>query len=104
MPSGDSGTFTDKWCKWYSQASCYGLVNVHLHNRVRAILFNTTFKNTSVISLQSVFSAEETGVPGKNHRPVTDKLYHMLYEHTSPLAGFELTTLVVIGTGSCKSN
>jgi hypothetical protein len=40
---------------------------------------------------------------------VTDKLYHtMLYiEYTSPWTGFELTTLVVIGTdciGNCKSN
>jgi hypothetical protein len=36
---------------------------------------------------------------------VIDKLYHI--EYTSPWAGFELTTSVVIGTdclGSCKSN
>ena len=36
---------------------------------------------------------------------LTDKLYHiMLYriEYTSPWTGFELTTLAVIGTGSCK--
>jgi len=39
---------------------------------------------------------------------VTDKLYHVMFiEYTSPWTGFELTTLVVIGTdciGSCKSN
>jgi hypothetical protein len=39
---------------------------------------------------------------------VTGKLYHiMLYQYTSPWTGFELTTLVAIGTdytGSCKSN
>jgi hypothetical protein len=37
---------------------------------------------------------------------VTDKLYHIML-YTSPQAGFELTTLVVIGTNcidSCKSN
>jgi hypothetical protein len=37
---------------------------------------------------------------------VTDKLYHIML-YTSPWAGFELTTSVVIGTdciGSCKSN
>ena len=36
---------------------------------------------------------------------VTDKRYHIML-HTSPLAGFELTTLLMIGTdciGSCKS-
>jgi hypothetical protein len=36
---------------------------------------------------------------------VTDKLYYILF-YTSPWVGFELTTLVVIGTdytGSCKS-
>ena len=51
--------------------------------------------------------AEETL---QNHRPdlpqVTAKLYHIML-HTSPWAGFELTTSVVIDTdciGSCKSN
>jgi hypothetical protein len=39
---------------------------------------------------------------------VTDKLYHIIcIEHTLPRAGFELTTLEVIGTDwidCCKSN
>ena len=39
---------------------------------------------------------------------VTDKLYYIMFiDYTSPWTGFELTTLLVIGTdctGSCKSN
>jgi hypothetical protein len=38
------------------------------------MVFIATFNNISVILV------EETGVPGENHRPVEDKLYHiMLY-------------------------
>ena len=35
--------------------------------RVRLIVFNV--KKISVISWRSVLLAEETGVPGENHRP-----------------------------------
>jgi len=31
------------------------------------MVFNTTFKNISVISLGSVLLVEETGLPGENH-------------------------------------
>ena len=51
-------------------------------NRVRVIVFNTTFNNISVISLWSVLLVEDTRVPGENIDlpQVTDKLYHiMLY-------------------------
>ena len=69
------------------------------------MVFNATFNNISVtsISWSSVLLVEETGVPGENHRPATSHwqtLSHTLYcciEYTSPWAGLELTTLVVIG-------
>jgi hypothetical protein len=38
--------------------------------RVRVMVFNATFNNISVISWQSGFLLEETGIPGENHRPV----------------------------------
>ena len=38
-----------------------------LDNRVRAMVFNATFKNISAISWQSVLLRDETGVPGENH-------------------------------------
>jgi len=41
-------------------------------------VFNATFNNISVILWRSVLLVEETGVPGENHRPVTDKLYQIM--------------------------
>ena len=37
---------------------------------LRFMVFNATFNNISVISWRSVLMAEETSVPGQNHRPV----------------------------------
>ena len=68
------------------------------------MVFNTTFNNISVISWQSVLLVEETRVPGENHRLAVShcKLHHIiLYRVHLVFAGFELTTLVVIGT-DCK--
>ena len=65
------------------------------------MVFNTTFNNISVISWQSALLVEETGVPKENYRPVTS------HWQTLAWAGFNLTTLVVIGTDfivTCKSN
>jgi len=36
------------------------------------MVINATFNNISVILWQSVLLVEETGVPGENHRPVTN--------------------------------
>jgi hypothetical protein len=47
-------------------------------NMVWFMVFNTTFNNISYISWWSVLLVEETGVPGENHRPVADKLYHIM--------------------------
>ena len=43
------------------------------------MVLNATFNTISVVSWRSILLVEETGVPGKNHRPVaTDKFYHIL--------------------------
>ena len=48
--------------------------------RFRFIAFNATFNNISVLSWRSVLLVEETRVQGENHRPVENRLYHiMLY-------------------------
>jgi hypothetical protein len=73
--------------------------------RLWGIMFNAIFSNISVISWWSVALVEETGVPGENHRPDASHLQTLSHKCLS-WAGFELTTLVVIGTDcivSCKS-
>ena len=72
------------------------------------IVFNATFNNISVISFRSVYFVEKTGVPAENHRPVASHWQTLSHnvcckEYTLSWTGFELTTLVVIGT-DCKSN
>ena len=42
------------------------------------MVFSSTFNNILVISWPSVLLMEETGVTKKKHRPVTDKLYHII--------------------------
>jgi len=65
------------------------------------MIFNDTFNNISVISWRSVYWWRKNTwrKPPTCHWQVTDKLYHMmLYRVHQAWAGFELTTLVVIGT------
>ena len=79
---------------------------------VEVMVLNVTFNNISVISWQLVLLVEETGVPGENHQTVESHwqtLSHNIVSSTPrlPPAGFQLTTLVVIGTdctSSCNSN
>jgi hypothetical protein len=60
----------------------------------------------SVISWQSVLLVEETRVPGETHRPAASHwptLSHNVLSSTPRLrVGFELTTLVLIGTDMTK--
>ena len=74
-------------------------------------VLNATFNNISVISWQSVLLVGKPENPEKTTDLswATDKflLYHMLYRVHLTWAGFELTTLVVIGTdwiSNYKSN
>ena len=71
------------------------------------IVLNITLNNFSVISWRSVLLVEEIGVLGVNHRSaashwqtVSHNVVSSTHRHTR---GFELTTLVVIGTDSTSS-
>jgi hypothetical protein len=66
------------------------------------MLVNTTFNNIWVILWRSVLLVDETGGPWENHRPTINHLQTLslksCIEYTSLWVGFELTTLVVMGT------
>ena len=55
------------------------------------MVFNATFNNISVISWWSVLLVEETGGPGKNHRPVTSH-WQTLSQNAVHLALVEIRT------------
>jgi len=61
------------------------------------MMLSTTFNNISVLSWRWVLLVENTG---ETHRPDTThwQTSHILYRVHVAWPGFELTTLVVIGT------
>jgi hypothetical protein len=46
---------------------------------IRVMVFSATFNNILFILTRSVFSVEETGVPGYNHQPVASHLQTLSY-------------------------
>jgi hypothetical protein len=74
------------------------------------LVFNATFNNISVIKWPSVLLVEETRIHWENHRQAWShwQAYHiMLYRVHLACMGFELATLVMMGTdyiGSYESN
>ena len=48
-------------------SGCLSVINLIEKYRVRVMVFNVTFNNISIISLQSVLLVEEIGVPRENH-------------------------------------
>ena len=70
------------------------------------MMLNAISNNISLISWRSILLTGETSVPGENHQPVTSHWQTLSYNVVHlPWAGFELTTLVMIGTdwiGSCN--
>ena len=75
---------------------------------VMVMVLNATFNNISVVLWRSVLLVKKPEYPEKttNLSQVNYELYHII-SITSPSAGFELTTLVVIVTDCtciCKSN
>ena len=53
------------------------------------MMFNATFNNISVISWRSVL-VEETGVPGENHRPITNTNQVSPSREATDLSAFEI--------------
>ena len=57
------------YVKWFCLVTI-SETSLFIQLRVRVMVFKATFNNISVISWRLVLLVEETGVPGKKHRPV----------------------------------
>jgi hypothetical protein len=82
------------------------LLKVELNNKTNIIISShqiertETFKNRQIYDMTSAEYAEKT----TDLSQVTDKLYHIVLSRVSlVIAGFELTTLVLIGNDSISS-
>ena len=62
------------------------------------MVFNAPFNSISVISWRSVSLVEETGVPGKNHRPVASHLQTLSYnvDSNTPKEEFFIVSVILV--------
>jgi hypothetical protein len=91
--------FQNRKIKYLFMLCCKKIMNALL---VYILLLGISNRYTIIYLLM-----EETRVPGRNHRPVASHWQTLSHNVVSAWAGFELSTLVVIGTYyacSCKSN
>jgi hypothetical protein len=54
----------------YSYCRNYRITTPYKHKNRRAMVFNGTFNNISVISWRLILLVEDTGIPRENRRPV----------------------------------